>query len=170
MSDAMALPPPSGKSKGRGSGALRWLLTLMLLTLLAVATGGGFGFVMMSRIEKRIEAKFKAASEKASIASPYSGDIAIHKLPAIVANMASSGDYWVRMEGSIIYRKDPDINPEVMAAEMRQDILSYLRTVSVSQIQGPSGLLHLREDLNERAHLRSKGFIREFVVESLVVQ
>lgn len=170
MTDTMALPPPSDKRKAKKGGSLKWLLTLVLLTLLAVATGSGFGLVMMSRIEKQVEAKFKAASEKSTTANPYSGDIAIQRLPAVVANMSSSGNYWVRLEASIIYKKNPDINPDVMAAETRQDLLTYLRTVSVAQIQGPSGLLHLREDLNERAQLRSKGFIREFVIESLVVQ
>jgi flagellar FliL protein len=53
---------------------------------------------------------------------------------------------------------------------MRQDILSYIRTMSLAQIQGPSGLLHLREDLNERARLRSKGVIQELVLETLIVQ
>jgi flagellar FliL protein len=57
-----------------------------------------------------------------------------------------------------------------MAGEIRQDVLAYLRTLSLAQIQGPSGLLHLREDLNERVKLRSKGVIQELVLESLIVQ
>ena len=61
-------------------------------------------------------------------------------------------------------------NPDVMAGEIRQDILAYLRTLSLAQIQGPSGLLHLREDLNERVKLRSKGVIQELVLETLIVQ
>ncbi len=169
MTETVALPPPSDKKAKKG-GSLRWLLTLLLLTLLAVGTGGGFGVVMMSRIEKRVEAKLRTEAEKSPAASPYSGDIAIQKLASVVSNMSNSGNYWVRLESSIIYKKNPDINPEVMAAETRQDLLSYLRTISVAQIQGPSGLLHLREDLNERAQLRSKGLIRELVIESLVVQ
>ncbi len=40
----------------------------------------------------------------------------------------------------------------------------------MAQVEGASGLQHLREDLNERAVLRSKGAIRELIVESLVVQ
>jgi flagellar FliL protein len=169
MTETMALPPPSD-AKRSGKGRMRWLFTLVLLTLLAVGTGGGFGLVMMGNIEKRVEAKYKAASEMAATASPYSGDIAIQRLAAVVTNLSNSGDYWVRMEASIIYKKDTDINPEVLAAETRQDIVAYLRSLTITQIQGPSGLLHLREDLNERAQLRSKGLIREFVVESLVVQ
>jgi flagellar FliL protein len=61
-------------------------------------------------------------------------------------------------------------NPDVIAGEIRQDVLAYLRTLSLAQIQGPSGLLHLREDLNERVKLRSKGVIQELVLETLIVQ
>ena len=165
----MALPPPSDSPPSK-KGSLKWLLTLVLLTLLSVATGGGFGLFMMDSIEKRVEAKYKAAAEKVATASPYAGDVGVQKMAAVVTNMVSSESYWVRMEASIIYKKDADINPEAMAAETRQDVLTYLRTLSATQIQGPSGLLHLREDLNERARLRSKGVIREFVIESLVVQ
>ena len=48
--------------------------------------------------------------------------------------------------------------------------MAYLRTLSLSRIQGASGLQHLREDLNERVVLRSKGLVRELIVETLVVQ
>ena len=59
---------------------------------------------------------------------------------------------------------------DVLAGEIRQDILAYLRTVSLAQIQGPSGLLHLREDLNERVQIRSKGAVKELVIQALIVQ
>ena len=57
-----------------------------------------------------------------------------------------------------------------MVAEIRQDIVGYLRTLSVAQIEGPSGLSHLREDLTERVQIRSNGQIRTFFIETLVVQ
>ena len=44
------------------------------------------------------------------------------------------------------------------------------RTVTLRQIEGASGLQHLREDLNERVALRTKGQVRELIVEMLVVQ
>ncbi|WP_052763752.1 flagellar basal body-associated FliL family protein [Microvirga massiliensis] len=59
---------------------------------------------------------------------------------------------------------------DVWASEIRQDTLAYLRTVSLAQIQGPSGLLHLREDLNERVQIRSKGAVKELVIQALIVQ
>jgi flagellar FliL protein len=151
-------------------GSLRWILTLGLLTLLSAGIGGSFGLVMVSGIEKRVEERYKALPEKPELESPYTGNIGIKKLAPVVTNLAGSNDDWVRVEASVVYTVGEGQNPDVMAGEVRQDILAYLRTLSLAQIQGPSGLLHLREDLNERAQLRSKGIVQELVLETLVVQ
>ncbi|MBA1154729.1 flagellar basal body-associated FliL family protein [Microvirga mediterraneensis] len=169
MAKALQLPAPAGSSPSK-EGSLRWLLTLGLLTLLSAAIGGGFGLVMVSGIERQVEEKYKALPQKTEVASPYKGNIAIKKLAAVVTNLAGSASDWVRLEASIVYRSGEEEHPDVLASETRQDILAYMRTVSLAQIQGPSGLLHLREDLNERARLRSKGVIQELVLETLVVQ
>ncbi|UVF20274.1 flagellar basal body-associated FliL family protein [Microvirga terrae] len=169
MAKALELPAPSGSAPSK-EGSLRWLLTLGLLTLLSAAIGGGFGLVMVSGIEKQVEEKYKALPHKAEVVSPYTGNVAVKKLAPVVTNLAGSETDWVRIEASIVYQPGGDHNPDILVAEARQDMLSYIRTMSLAQIQGPSGLLHLREDLNERARLRSKGAIRELVLETLIVQ
>lgn len=146
------------------------LLTLALLTLLSAFVGGGFGLAIVSNIEKKVEEKYKDLPQKTTQASPYIGDIAIKKIAPVVTNLADSENEWIRIEASIVYKPSSESNADVMIAEIRQDLLTYLHTVSLSQIQGPSGLLHLREDLNERVKLRSKGVIQEIVLETLVVQ
>ena len=138
--------------------------------LLSAAIGGGFGLVMVSGIEERVEEKYKALPQKAEIASPYTGNIAIKKLAPVVTNLTGSESDWVRVEASMFNKPGDEQNPDVLVSETRQDILSCIRTMSLAQIQGPSGLLHLREDLNERASLRSKGVIQELVLETPIVQ
>ncbi len=169
MAKALELPAPADSAPAR-EGSMRWLLTLGVLTLLSAGIGGGFGLVMVSGIEKRVEEKYKAPPGKAEVVSPYSGKIGIKKLAPVVTNLAATNEDWVRVEASIVYKLSEEQNPDVMAGEIRQDVLAYLRTLSLAQIQGPSGLLHLREDLNERVKLRSKGVIQELVLESLIVQ
>jgi len=168
MAENLALPSPSRQPSKEGNKSL--LLTLGLLTLLSALVGGGFGLSIVSNIEQRVEDKYKALPQKQANQSPYVGDIAIKKLAPVVTNLAGSGTDWVRLEASIIYKGGLEFNPDVVVAEARQDILAYLRTISLAQIQGPSGLLHVREDLNERVKLRSKGMIQELVLETLVVQ
>ena len=50
------------------------------------------------------------------------------------------------------------------------DIVSVLHTMTLAQIEGASGLQHLREDLSARAATRSDGHAKEIVLHSLVVE
>src|SRR5690349_9399249 len=103
MTDDLALPPPADNARVKRGGGLKWVFTLFLLTLLAVVTGAGFGLIITSRVEKQVEARLKAESDKSVSPTPYTGDVAIQKLPAVVSNMSNSGNYWVRIESSIVY-------------------------------------------------------------------
>lgn len=166
MAEKLALPPGQVEKK---EGPKSLALTLGVLTLLSAVIGSGFGFSIVSNIEKRVEEKYKAQPQQESV-SPYIGDITMRRLSPVVANLMGSDSDWIRLEASIVFKRDEELNADVIVAQARQDVLSYLRTVSLAQIQGPSGLLHVREDLNERVKLRSKGVVQEFVLETLVVQ
>ncbi|WP_246728272.1 flagellar basal body-associated FliL family protein [Microvirga terricola] len=145
-------------------------MILLVLTVLAAITGGGFGFYMVATVERAVDEKKKGEQDKTSQVLKYSGDMAIKGLAPVVTNLSGSAETWIRLESSIVFTNGSMQNPDVMAAEIRQDVLAYLRTLTLPQIEGASGLHHLREDLNERAQMRSKGLVRELIVETLVVQ
>ena len=91
-------------------------------------------------------------------------------LPPIVTNLGAPQDIWVRLEGSIIFDPKTLPHPEAVAGEISDDILAYLRTISLHQLEGPIGLENIRQDLNERAATRSGGQVRALVIKTLVVQ
>ena len=91
-------------------------------------------------------------------------------LPPIVTNLGAPQDTWVRLEGSIIFDPKTLPHPEAVAGQIGDDVLAYLRTVSLHQLEGPIGLENIRQDLNERAATRSGGKVRAFVIRTLVVQ
>jgi flagellar FliL protein len=91
-------------------------------------------------------------------------------LPPIVTNLGAPQDTWVRLEGSIIFDPGTLPHPEAVAAQIGDDILAYLRTVSLRQLEGPIGLENIRQDLGERAAIRSDGKMRGFMIRTLVVQ
>jgi flagellar protein FliL len=91
-------------------------------------------------------------------------------LPPIVTNLGAPQDTWVRLEGSIIFDPGTLPHPEAVAGQIGDDILAYLRTVSLRQLEGPIGLENIRHDLGERAAIRSDGKVRTFVIRTLVVQ
>ena len=91
-------------------------------------------------------------------------------LPPIVTNLGAPQDTWVRLEGSIIFDPKTLPHPEAVAGQIGDDILAYLRTISLHQLEGPIGLENIRQDLNERAATRSGGKVRALVIKTLVVQ
>ena len=97
-------------------------------------------------------------------------EIGMIELPPVVTNLAAPPDVWVRVEGSILFEGKTLPHGEAMAGQIGADILAFMRTQTLQQIQGVAGLQHLRQDLNERVATRSDGHVREFVIKSLVVQ
>jgi flagellar FliL protein len=161
-------PPPPQKTPG---GLLGLLAVVGIMTVVAGGMGVGLGMWTASKIEKTI-AKREAAQpvEEHKVSIKYSGDMVLQHIEPVVANLASPTDTWVRLETAMIFKNGAIANPEVTAAELRQDILAFIRTVKLAQLEGPSALQHLREDLNERVQLRTDNQVSELVIQTLVVQ
>jgi flagellar FliL protein len=91
-------------------------------------------------------------------------------LAPVVTNLASPSDIWVRVEGVLLFEGKTLPHGEALAGQIAGDILAFMRTQTLAQLQGVAGLQHLRQDLNERVLTRSEGHVREFIIKSLVVQ
>jgi flagellar protein FliL len=160
MSESAAPQGPTVKeSSRRGS-----LIELAIVICLAASAGAAF--------EAWRPAPAPAAADKPaeSPASAPGQTSTIVDLPPIVTNLGAPQDTWVRLEGSIIFDPKTLPHPEAVASQIGDDVLAYLRTVSLHQLEGPIGLENIRQDLNERAATRSGGKVRGFVIRTLVVQ
>jgi flagellar FliL protein len=156
---------PAGKPGGKA-----WIGALLLCTVVAVGTGGALGMYLLSSVEKAVDLKKRDEEEKAVKVLNYTGDLSLRGVGSVVTNLAEPSNAWIRLESSVVYKSGSLPNPDIALAEIKADVIAYLRTVSMAQIEGASGLQHLREDLNERVALRTKGAVRELIVEALVVQ
>jgi flagellar FliL protein len=157
---------------GRRGGMLGLILSVAVVTLAAAGLGAGLGMRTASTIEKAVAERARAetpAAEPAQSAA-LDGDMVVQPVEAVVTNLAAPGDVWIRLETAVVFKKGAVENPAVMAAEIREDILAYARTVSLAELEGPSALQHLREDLNERVAIRTDGRVNDLVIQSLVVQ
>jgi len=160
----------------KGSKFPSWMgIAVSALAITAAAAGGGvlFGLKTAATIETTIakrDAAATAAADKHVITMKYSGDTVVKPIEAVVTNLASPSDTWVRLEASMVFKNGALKNPEVTGAELRQDMLAYLRTVNIAQLEGPSALQHLLEDLDERAAVRTNGRVSELVIQTLVIQ
>jgi flagellar protein FliL len=144
-----------------------WFAFMIVLTLIAGAGGAAFGLYLTSQA-KAMLGPVATATEAPN--PPHIENANVRDLPPIITNMGQTSETWVRLHAAIVFDSASVEKPDVLAAEIASDILGFLQTLSVSQLSGPSGLQHLREDLNDRAIVRSDGRVHELVIESVVVQ
>jgi len=91
----------------------------------------------------------------------------IFRLEDITTNLAGPDSVWIRAQFALVFRDAADA---AMAETIHQDFLAYLRTVKLHQIEGPSGLIHLKSDLLERANLRSGGKVKDVLIRTLLFE
>jgi flagellar FliL protein len=88
-------------------------------------------------------------------------------LAAVTTNIASPSDVWVRMEVSIVLDEP---QAEDLPGIIQQDLLSYIRTVKMHEIEGASGFRHLKSNLDERAAARSDGHVKQVLIRTLLFE
>jgi flagellar FliL protein len=158
MSDSASAQGVAAKRSPRGS-----LIEMAIVICLAACAGAAFEALRPAAVanpDKPAETPASAPIQTSTVVD----------LPPIVTNLGAPQDTWVRLEGSIVFDPKTLPHPEAVAGEIGDDVLAYLRTVSLHQLEGPIGLESIRQDLNERAATRSGGKVRAFVIKTLVVQ
>jgi len=156
--DAAETPPPPPAP----SSIKQTIAAILVVTVIAVAMGALFA----------IPPAAEAPSQKSEspLAEELPAGAGLFEMPPIVTNLGAPRDTWIRLEASIVFDAKALPHPEIIAGEIAGDELAYLRTVTLTQIEGPSGLQNIRQDLNERALIRSGGKVTELIIRTLVVQ
>lgn len=152
-----------------GKGSVLGLI-VPLLALTAAAGGGGALVGMQIGAAVRAAAVHDPQPQGLGLDGSRVGTSAVKELAPIVTNLASPDGSWVRLQTAIVYDKSESQQIDVVAAKIGDDILAFVKTLTLAQLEGASGLQHLREDLNERASVRSDGRVHELMIEMLVVQ
>jgi len=162
----VAKPEPAAPP-GRSSG-LTTALAFLGVTL--IAAGAGAGAAHGLRAAKPPEpAPAATAPADPHGDKPAPGPL-MRELPPIVTTLAEPKAVWIRLETAIVLDRAALPDADKLTREITGDVLAFVRTLSLPQLPGASGLHHLREDLNERAAIRSKGRVREVIVQGLVLQ
>jgi len=156
--------------------------TIMTIVGLAVLTllGAGGGWVVGDMVAPSIKgaeqaeqakaAKDEAAQKKEGEAglpriSPEANNIV--QLEPITTNLAYPSESLVRLEVALLFNGPPDVK---VAEDVHQDILAYVRTVSLQQIEGPRGFEYLKDDIQERVDLRAQGRVSKVMFRTFVVE
>lgn len=94
----------------------------------------------------------------------------VKELPPVVTNLGEPETAWIRLQAAIVFDPKEFPHAEKLVPEIMSDITAYLRSLSVSSLEGAAGLRRLREELGERVAIRSEHKVREFIIETMVVQ
>ncbi len=156
MTDVAALPASAPRKSVRAT-----LIELAFVLLVGAGVGAAF---------EALRPSDPAAAKPGDSVAPTREASTVLDLAPIVTNLGAPSEVWIRLEASIVFDPGALPHPEATAARIGDDILGYVRTLSLKQLEGPIGLEAIRQDLNERATTRSDGKVRELVIRTLVVQ
>jgi len=162
MAGASDAADGAGGGKAKKASLAGLIVEIVAVAVIAAGAGAATAFLQGA------PAPPPAASTTAAKTAPVPEKTLV-ELPPIVTNIASPADLWIRVEASVVV-DGKATSPDVLAAEIATDALAYLRTLTIAQIEGPIGLENIRQDLTERAVVRSKGKVSEFILKTLVVQ
>ncbi|WP_184356096.1 flagellar basal body-associated FliL family protein [Rhizobium sp. BK602] len=154
--------------KGKGSPLVMTIAGLLVLTVL----GGGGGWFLGTVVAPRIKAATAAVQASAKTGegekqAPAAVEPNMVPLEPIIANLGYPSQNWIRLEIALVFKGQPDAQ---LAGAIHQDILAYIRTVSLQQIEGPRGLQYLRDDIQERVDLRSEGRVSKVMFRTFVIE
>ncbi|MBB5571456.1 MULTISPECIES: flagellar basal body-associated FliL family protein [Rhizobium] len=163
----MAAAEASEKSKG--SPLIMMIIGLVILTALGAGGGWFLGHMVAPQI-KTATAAVQAAPQAPTgekQAAAAAGANGIVQLEPITTNLAYPSQNWIRLEIALMFKDKPD---QQLAEAIHEDILAYVRTVSLQQVEGPRGFQYLRDDIQERVDLRSEGRVSKVMFRTFVIE
>lgn len=138
------------------------------LTVAAIGIGWGSGLYLSGQRPETPTQEQEGApkAQEASLAEAYEA-MGVVYLEPVTTNLAGPTGTWVRVEMALVFDGETDM---AIAQAVQQDVLAYLRTVKVHQVEGASGFQHLKSDLEERASIRSDGKVKGILIRTLLFE
>jgi len=175
--------------KKGGSGAMGFIVVALLLVLIGGGAGAGFGLAFLnpdalvkgastSHVAdpadkggaKDAKGKGKDGKDHTSEKENPANAIQVVGLDPIFVTLAGSQKMWVRLELAVVFATPSKEDRTLLLRKMAEDVMVFMRTVPMSQIETASGLEYLKEDLSELVQLRSQGSARGIVFKAFMVE
>ena len=157
----------TGTAPAQQLSILQFLIIVAALTLAAAGIGFLFGQQFLSGALEPAGKPAEAGGYLGALRRVEAGNL--KPLAPIVTNLAGSQTVWIRIESSLLFNETPK-DADALAARISEDIVGFLRTVPIQQIQGGTGFQYLSEDLNERVRARSDGQVRELIIQGMIIE
>jgi flagellar FliL protein len=151
----------------KGPSLLVQIAVLLGMTAAAIVLGWMSGVYLNGSAEPVEPATHQAEPHGEGAAAEPAESRVVIPLASITTNLAAPESVWVRLEASVVLEEP---QPPELIETIHQDLLAYLRTVKLHQVEGASGFQHLKADLEERAKIRSGGHVRQFLIRTLLFE
>ncbi len=157
------------------SAAMMTIIGLAVLTLLGAGGGWVVGGMVSPNVKAAVQEEQAKESKEAAGKKEGEGGLPhisteannVVQLEPITSNLAYPSENWVRLEVALMFNGPPDVK---LAEDIHQDIMAYIRTVSLQQIEGPRGFQYLRDDVQERVDLRAQGRVSKIMFRTFVIE
>ena len=113
--------------------------------------------------KKEAKAEYKAKGGKKASSN-------IVTLEPILVALRNSNNAFLRLELAIIMNEGAYLDETEGKLRLLSELSAFSKTMTLRQISGPSGYLHFREDLLDRAILSTKGGVRDLLILSMVAE
>lgn len=159
----------AGRGPQGGVSTLVFILVVVALTLVAAGAGFFGGLQILAGAEQNTRTQEdKSRVLLGGLQHMSAANVTV--LPPIVTNLSGKPPVWIRLESSLVFHDEAPDDADALAATIAKDIVAYLRTVEVKQIEGAIGFQHLSEDLNDRVRVRTGGRAGELIIQGLIVE
>ncbi len=174
-----------------GGSMVSFIVAIAILTLMSAVAGFATGGFLIetpapeAKADKAANAK-KTGSAKPGVQGKQTSDdhakpagdeglesayaIEIIDLKPIVTNLANPPKTWVRIEASIALVSTYDGDKNLLSTTIAEDLLMFTRTLTLASLAGSSGIAHYKEDISERARVRSDGAVKQVLLRMLVIE
>jgi flagellar FliL protein len=153
-----------------GGGTGGFLMSAIVALVLGAGGGGGFGyFLMPDAAPSNSSPHNEAPASAAPTAGRFPDDAIELAVPSIITDLDSNSKFRARLDVSIIVAHGTS-ETTTLLGEVREDVIAYLKGLTLDDIQGVRGFQNLREQLDDRARVRGRGAILGLLIGGLVLE
>ena len=176
----MAVQEPV-QNEVKSDSLMLMIVAMVLVSLIAIAAGW-FASTQLGSDEV-VDAKEKAnahlekkgdedkeQAEGKESKSFFKSEKEVIELDTILVALSGRDKVWLRMQLAVVATDEADLDIAEVKSRMVSDITALVQTLTLAQISGPSGFIHLKEDLLDRARLTTDGGVEDLLIMSIVAE
>lgn len=147
------------------------VIALVVLSIIAVAVG----WLVAEQLNTQVTATTVQQTQESKKESEPDEQPVLPKQDAILLDpiiiaLHRSENTFMRIELALIPEIGSDIDNQETRLRIGSEIAAFVQTLTLSQISGPTGYIHFREDILDRARLTTNGKIKDVLIMSLVAE